>query len=115
MRRSGFWFRDLSFVSSRLAGLTHKFLNRSRVTPRPFDVFRNSRIANFAGRYDRTVGVRSFGKLYGVRGLRPTLSALHRDWVKFHMDTTNIRWMEGLGAAEPVAKPFDRGLILRPD
>jgi len=91
MRRSGLWFDDLSFVSSHLAGLPHKFLNRPRVTPRPFNVLREFHTANFAGRYDRTVGVRSFGKLYGVRGLRLTFRALHRDWIKLHVDTPNVK------------------------
>ena len=90
MRRSGFWFDDLSFVSSHLAGLANKFLNRPRITPRPFDVLRNFRTANFAGRYDRTVGVRSFGKLYGVRGLRLTFGTLHRDGIKLHVETPNV-------------------------
>lgn len=91
MRRSGLWFDDLALVTAKLTGLTHKVFNRPRVTPRPFNVFGNLRSANVARRRNRTIGVRAFSKIYRVRGLLLAFGALHRNRIKLHMETPNVK------------------------
>ena len=91
MRRSGFWFDDLSLVATKLTGLTHDVFDRTRVTPRSFNVLGNLRSANVAGRRNRTVGVRSFSKIYRVRGLLLAFGALHRHRIKLHVETPNVK------------------------
>ena len=109
MRRSKITLDDFSLVASRCTNALNHCGNR--VAPTHASKWQSNFVsAHRTNGRKSTCGLRVFSEVYRVRGFLLALGALHRDRIKLHVDTPNVKVT---GAAHKGQQPKRCGLSSR--